>query len=164
MSAFSRDDLAGFVDEHYGPDQMILSAAGAVDHDRSGRAGRSAVRRPDAPRRAMWPTPRALPAAKARRSRRWNRRISRWPSRAPGYRDDAIYTAQIYSPALGGGMSSRLFQEIREKRGLCYTIFAQTGAYDDTGMTTIYAGTSGDADGRTGGHHHRRDETRRRRT
>ena len=39
-------------------------------------------------------------------------------------------------------MSSRLFQEVREKRGLCYSIFAQTGAYADTGMTTIYAGTS----------------------
>jgi predicted Zn-dependent peptidase len=63
---------------------------------------------------------------------------------APGYRDQDFYTAQIYSVALGGGMSSRLFQEIREKRGLCYTIFAQAGAYADTGMTTIYAGTSGD--------------------
>ena len=41
-------------------------------------------------------------------------------------------------------MSSRLFQEIRENRGLCYTIFAQAGAYADTGMTTIYAGTSQD--------------------
>ena len=41
-------------------------------------------------------------------------------------------------------MSSRLFQEIRENRGLCYTIFAQAGAYADTGTTTIYAGTSGD--------------------
>ena len=39
-------------------------------------------------------------------------------------------------------MSSRLFQEIRENRGLCYSIFAQAGAYADTGMTTIYAGTS----------------------
>ena len=63
---------------------------------------------------------------------------------SPGYRDDAIYTAQIYSSALGGGMSSRLFQEVRERRGLCYTIFAQTGAYADTGTTTIYAGTSGE--------------------
>ena len=43
---------------------------------------------------------------------------------------------------MGGGMSSRLFQELREKRGLCYTVFAQAGAYADTGMTTIYAGTS----------------------
>ena len=41
-------------------------------------------------------------------------------------------------------MSSRLFQEVREKRGLCYTIYAQAGAYSDTGMTTIYAGTSAD--------------------
>ena len=52
--------------------------------------------------------------------------------------------AQIYSIALGGGMSSRLFQEIREKRGLCYTIFSQTGAYAETGLNTIYAGTSGE--------------------
>jgi predicted Zn-dependent peptidase len=41
-------------------------------------------------------------------------------------------------------MSSRLFQEIRERRGLCYTIYAQVGAFDDTGMLTIYAGTSGE--------------------
>jgi predicted Zn-dependent peptidase len=46
--------------------------------------------------------------------------------------------------ALGGGMSSRLFQKIREEHGLCYTIFAQNGAYADTGMTTVYAGTGGD--------------------
>lgn len=63
---------------------------------------------------------------------------------SPGYCDAAFYPAQVYSMALGGGMSSRLFQEAREKRGLCYTIFAQTGAYSDTGMTTIYAGTSGE--------------------
>jgi predicted Zn-dependent peptidase len=43
---------------------------------------------------------------------------------------------------MGGGMSSRLFQELRENRGLCYTIFAQAGAYADTGMMTVYAGTS----------------------
>ena len=41
-------------------------------------------------------------------------------------------------------MSSRLFQEAREKRGLCYSIFAQTGAYSDSGLLTIYAGTSGE--------------------
>ena len=62
----------------------------------------------------------------------------------PNYRDPLIYTSQIFSTAFGGGMSSRLFQEVREKRGLCYTIFAQAGAYADTGMTTIYAGTSVD--------------------
>jgi predicted Zn-dependent peptidase len=40
-------------------------------------------------------------------------------------------------------MSSRLFQELREKRGLCYSIFAQVGAFDETGLLTIYAGTGG---------------------
>ena len=60
----------------------------------------------------------------------------------PNYRDPAIYTAQIYASVMGGGVSSRLFQEVREKRGLCYSIFAQAGAYEDTGLTTIYAGTS----------------------
>jgi predicted Zn-dependent peptidase len=40
----------------------------------------------------------------------------------PDYHDPAIYTAQIYASAMGGGMSSRLFQEIREKRGLCYSL------------------------------------------
>ena len=59
-------------------------------------------------------------------------------------RDDAAYAAQIYATALGGGMSSRLFQELRERRGLCYTIFAQAGAYDDTGLITLYAGTGED--------------------
>ena len=43
---------------------------------------------------------------------------------------------------MGGGMSSRLFQKIREERGLCYSIFAQSGAYEDTGQITVYAGTS----------------------
>jgi predicted Zn-dependent peptidase len=42
---------------------------------------------------------------------------------------------------MGGGMSSRLFQELRERRGLCYTIFSQAGAYEDTGLITLYAGT-----------------------
>ncbi len=61
---------------------------------------------------------------------------------APGYRDDAVYAAQVYATAMGGGMSSRLFQKIREDRGLCYSIYAQANAYEDTGQITIYAGTS----------------------
>ena len=61
---------------------------------------------------------------------------------APGYRAPDVYTAQVYATALGGGMSSRLFQKIREERGLCYSIFAQSAAYEDTGQITLYAGTS----------------------
>jgi predicted Zn-dependent peptidase len=50
---------------------------------------------------------------------------------------------QVYSTVLGGGMSSRLFQEAREKRGLCYSIQAFGASYADTGLFGVYAGTSG---------------------
>lgn len=143
VSAFVRDDLSGFVGEHYGPDRMILSAAGAVDHE-------SIVQVAEQLFGHLQAAPNYVQANA--RFRNGERREVKALEQAhfalglesPGYRSDAIYTAQIFSTAFGGGMSSRLFQEIREKRGLCYTIFAQTGAYSETGMTTIYAGTSSD--------------------
>ncbi len=143
VSNFTRDDLRSFIGQHYGPEQMILSAAGAVDHDQI-------VKLAEALFGAMTPKP-GFDADKARFVGGERRQIKQLEQahfalsfESPGYRDDDIYVAQIYASALGGGMSSRLFQEIREKRGLCYSIFAQAGAYADTGMTTIYAGTSGD--------------------
>ncbi|MDE4140563.1 MULTISPECIES: M16 family metallopeptidase [Rhodobacterales] len=144
IRSFSRNDLQGFVDQHYGPGQMILAAAGAVDHE-------ALVRLAEAQFGHMAPRPVPEPDAarftgggEARRDKQLEQAHFALALESPGYRDDEIYTAQIYASALGGGMSSRLFQEIREKRGLCYTIFAQAGAYADTGSTTIYAGTSGD--------------------
>src|SRR3984885_5071923 len=56
-------------------------------------------------------------------------------------RDPELFSLQIFSSALGGGMSSRLFQEVREIRGLCYTVYAFHAAYADTGMLGVYAGT-----------------------
>lgn len=61
---------------------------------------------------------------------------------APGYRDPEIYTLQVLSNILGGGMSSRLFQEVREKRGLCYSVFSFGAAYEDGGQIGVYAATS----------------------
>ncbi|MEO0999972.1 MAG: insulinase family protein, partial [Pseudomonadota bacterium] len=57
--------------------------------------------------------------------------------------DPRLPANQVFSTALGGGMSSRLFQEVREVRGLAYAIHAQASAYADTGLLTIYAGTGG---------------------
>jgi predicted Zn-dependent peptidase len=57
-------------------------------------------------------------------------------------RDADFYTAQLYTVVLGGGMSSRLFQEVREKRGLCYSIYAFANNFQDSGFTGIYVGTS----------------------
>jgi len=56
-------------------------------------------------------------------------------------RDDELYSLQVFTNVLGGGMSSRLFQEVREKRGLCYSIHAFHMPYSDTGLFALYAGT-----------------------
>jgi predicted Zn-dependent peptidase len=141
VSAFGREDLAGFVAEHYRPGQMILAAAGAVDHDDLVRLAEKMFGHLE-PGPEQHVSPAQFTGGEVRREKALEQAHFALAVEGPGYRDDAIYTAQIYSSALGGGMSSRLFQEIREVRGLCYTIFAQTGAYADTGTTTIYAGTS----------------------
>jgi predicted Zn-dependent peptidase len=143
IERFGREDFERFVAEHYGPDQMILSAAGAVDH--------AAIVK-QAERLFGHLRPIGAPAVQlARWSGNERRELKDLEQvhfalafEGPGYRDADLYTAQVYATALGGGMSSRLFQKIREERGLCYSIFAQAGAYDDTGMITIYAGTSGE--------------------
>jgi predicted Zn-dependent peptidase len=61
---------------------------------------------------------------------------------APNYLDPKVHTMQVMSNILGGGMSSRLFQEVREKRGLCYSVFAFGTAYEDTGQLGFYAATT----------------------
>ena len=59
-----------------------------------------------------------------------------------GYHDDDVYVMQVLSVLLGGGMSSRLFQEVRERRGLCYSVFSCTSAYEDSGLFSVYAATA----------------------
>ena len=141
VSSFARHDLSGFVAEHYGPEKMILSVAGAFDHDKLLAEAEvifgGLTRGP-----AQLIQPAKFQGGERLEVKSLEQVHFALAFETPDYCDDAIYTAQIYSSALGGGMSSRLFQEVREKRGLCYTIFAQTGAYIDTGLTTIYAGTS----------------------
>jgi predicted Zn-dependent peptidase len=57
------------------------------------------------------------------------------------YRDPDFYAAQVFSGLLGGGMSSRLFQEVREKRGLCYSVYSSAWGLGDTGLMSIHAST-----------------------
>ncbi len=139
---FSREDLARFVATQYGPGQMILAAAGAVDHDHI--VTLASAQFGDMPARDPVPVAGARFCAGERRvERELEQAHVALAFEAPDCRSDRLYTAQIMATALGGSMSSRLFQKLREERGLCYTIFAQAGAYADTGMTTIYAGTGG---------------------
>ncbi|WP_143522342.1 pitrilysin family protein, partial [Pseudomonas sp. 2822-17] len=56
--------------------------------------------------------------------------------------DEEIFSLVLLNNALGGSMSSRLFQEVREKRGLAYSVFSYHSSFHDTGMLTIYAGTA----------------------
>jgi predicted Zn-dependent peptidase len=141
VGAFQRDDLTGFVREHYAPNQMILSASGGVDHDAIVRQAEALFGHLKAQDES-----RILPArfdgGEKRKVKKLEQAHFALAFEAPGYRDDAVYAAQVYATAMGGGMSSRLFQKVREERGLCYSIFAQSGAYEDTGQITIYAGTS----------------------
>lgn len=143
VSSFGRTDLAGFVAENYGPGQMVVAAAGAVDHDRMVRLAEAAFGHLapilQAPREgAVWQ------GREVRHVKKLEQAHFAMALEGPGYLAPDFYAAQIFSAALGGGMSSRLFQKIREERGLCYTIFAQSGFHDDTGMMTIYAGTGGE--------------------
>ena len=143
VQAFGRDDLRRFVGEHYGPDQMILAAAGRVDHE-------AIVAQAEAIFGALKPVGNAAlqPARFGGGERREVKDLEQvhfaLAFEGPGYRAPDVYAAQVYATAMGGGMSSRLFQKIREERGLCYSIFAQSGAYEDTGQITVYAGTSED--------------------
>lgn len=143
VSSFQREDLLAFVDENYSVDQMVLAAAGAVDHD-------AIVRQCEEIFGTLKPRVQApflvgqFKGGEYRQVKDLEQAHFALAFESPNYKDPDIYTAQIFATAFGGGMSSRLFQEVREKRGLCYSIFASAGAYSDTGTLTFYAGTSGD--------------------
>ena len=143
VSAFTRADLKAFVAQHYGPGQMILAAAGGVNHDEIVAQATEIFGGMKA-KPATTFQPAAFKGTERREVKDLEQVHFAMAFDAPGYRHPDVYTAQVYSMTMGGGMSSRLFQKVREERGLCYSIFAQSGAYEDTGQITIYAGTSAD--------------------
>ena len=140
VARFAAPDFRGFVQGHYTPARMILAAAGAVDHGRLVDAAEALFGGLGA--RAA---PAQLPACFAGGERRELRDLEQvhmalaFP--APAWSDPDLYAAQIYATLMGGGMSSRLFQTLREEAGLCYSVFAQASAHEDTGILTLYAGT-----------------------
>ncbi|WP_137390074.1 M16 family metallopeptidase [Rhodoligotrophos defluvii] len=140
VARFAPSDISGFRDRHYAADRTVVSAAGAIDHDalvEQVRRALSPLRRTSAP---DWP--RAAFTGGMRTAAKPLGQVHlalAFPT--IGYRDDAIYTLQVLSNVLGGGMSSRLFQEVREARGLCYSIFSFVSAFDDVGLLGVYAAT-----------------------
>jgi len=143
IAGFARADLQRFVAEHYRPERLIVSAAGAVDPDAILRMAEDLFGHLT-PGSGERDAPARFGGGERRVRKRLEQAHMALAFEAPGFRDPAMFTSQIFASALGGGMSSRLFQEIREKRGLCYSIHASTAAHAETGLMTIYAGTSGE--------------------
>src|SRR5215469_4806858 len=140
VAAFNRDDLRTYMETNYRAGGMTLVASGAVDH-------RSVVELATAKfsKLTEGTTPLPLPANYEGGDLRLNQELEQAHLifAFPGVSncDDEYYAAQIYVTALGGGMSSRLFQEAREKRGLCYSIYAFAHSAKESGVIGVYAGT-----------------------
>jgi predicted Zn-dependent peptidase len=140
VRSFDRERLAHYLGRNYRGADMVVSAAGAIDH---------AQVVAEVERRFASFAGAAAPAPEQARfiggSRIEVRDLEQvhialamhgLPQRDPG-----LYSLQVFTSVLGSGMSSRLFQEVREQRGLCYAIYAFHAPYTDTGMFGLYAGT-----------------------
>ena len=138
-----RADMITYMQQNYRPSRLILAAAGKVDHDRfareveaqfgSWRAGDCAEPEP-----ARYRGGYALAESDSEQAHI----VLGFP--ALSYLDDNFYTLQVLSTLFGGGMSSRLFQEVREKRGLVYSIYSFASGMMDHGLFGIYAGSGPD--------------------
>ncbi len=140
VRSFNSKRLRAYLSRNYrGPD-MVIAAAGAVDHD--------AIVAEAARRFASFTGPAAPVPEQARfdggariESRDLEQVHIALALQGLPQRDPELYALQVFTGVLGGGMSSRLFQEVREIRGLCYAIHAFHAPYSDTGLFGLYAGT-----------------------
>jgi predicted Zn-dependent peptidase len=148
INAITRDQIAEHYRARYTPDHLVVAAAGSLDHDAVVRHVQQAFGHVLEGRRQPAP-PRLAGEGGAVASGRGVRLVSRGIEQAnlvlgcTGLRrtDERRFALGVLNSALGGGMSSRLFQEAREKRGLCYSIYSYHAAYTDVGMFALYAGT-----------------------
>jgi predicted Zn-dependent peptidase len=141
VTALTRKALTDYVETHYRADNMIVAAAGAVEHDRFVA---------DVGRHFGHLTPAAAAPSPAALYRGGDFRLKRRLEQAHitvgfegfSFHDPAHYAAHVFSHAAGGGMSSRLFQTVREERGLAYAIHSFDWTYEDTGLFGFYAATA----------------------
>ena len=141
VSGFSRDNLKGFMERHYGAGQMLVTGSGAVDHDDFVRRVETRLGGLVTAQHAARNAPEWLGGRHVEtRDLEQTHLVIGLPSF--GVQDERRYALMLLSTLFGGGMSSRLFQEVREKRGLCYSIFSFASMYSDSGHFGIYAGTS----------------------
>ncbi len=140
VKAISADDLKGFLATHYGPGNMVLAAAGAVHHDavvRHAEALFGGLSGAD----SKGEEPAQYHGGVRSSTRRFEQSHLVVGFEGPSYRHKNFFAAQVFSGLFGGGMSSRLFQEVRERRGLCYSIYSSAWGLKDTGMFAVHAAT-----------------------
>ena len=138
-----RDKLVKYIGDQYGSDRMILSAAGNLDHDELAMLAEKAFAGA-APSSADPAVPGRYTGGDSREIRDLEQAHLVMGFEGVSFDDDDYYPLAVLSTALGGGMSSRLFQEEREKRGLVYSIYTFSSAYQDGGLFGLYAGTGED--------------------
>jgi predicted Zn-dependent peptidase len=143
VKAFRPAHLSTYLHSHYRAPSMVLAAAGAVEHEKLVEAAERLLQGLDAGTPAL-PQPANYHGGLSHSRKTFEQThlvlaFESLPFRHPDY-----YAAQLCAGALGGGMSSRLFQEVREKRGLCYAIYAFASGLTDSGMFAVYAATSPD--------------------
>jgi len=146
ITDLSRTQIAGYYRRRYQPQSMVVAAAGAVDHvtvlrlvrkafadQLSGDADPDPIRLDDIGRR----TPAQQVGLIDRPTEQAHILLGGF---TPGRHDERRYALSVLNTALGGGMSSRLFQEIREKRGLAYSVGSSVSHYAGVGSYNVYAG------------------------
>jgi predicted Zn-dependent peptidase len=140
VRSFNADSLRGYLARHYRAPDMVVAAAGAVEHARvvdevQRRFG--AFSGPAAPQ----PIPARFHGGARLEARDLEQVHVTLALEGVSNRDPSFHSLQVFTNALGGGLSSRLFQEVREQRGLCYSIYSFHWPYSDMGFFGVYAGT-----------------------
>jgi predicted Zn-dependent peptidase len=142
VGAITRDDIAGFFDRWYRPGTMVVAAAGRLDHDAVVAATEAALggrTGGELPAREA-PAPLAATISVEHDDTEQAHLCLGWRSLPTG--DEDRWAMAVANQALGGGMASRLFQEVRERRGLAYSVYSHPTAFSDSGYLTIYCGTA----------------------
>jgi len=142
IGAMTRDAIAAYHGAHYRPSNVVLAAAGNLTHDAvlelvDARFPSDTVVRPHRPRPAPAPPE---PLVVLHRDTEQTHVVA--GTRGFAALDDDRYALSVVNQAFGGGMASRLFQEVRESRGLAYSVFSYPASFDDAGYFAIYAGTA----------------------
>jgi predicted Zn-dependent peptidase len=140
VCSFGADSLNAYLSRNYrGPD-MVLVATGAIEHARIVAEAERLFAKFAGPAGPM-PEPARYAGGTYVEQRKLEQAHLAFALEGVARLDPALFSLQVFTSVLGGGMSSRLFQEVREVRGLCYTIYTFHMPYADAGMFGLYAGT-----------------------